>query len=85
MTRTRKAAQTPAVEYPDGYFTALVRQHDWPPQFKPAVTVDRRLDAQNKATRQMLAAGKGFASVTLGLPGAAEHIQRWRHDRPAAR
>jgi hypothetical protein len=84
MTKTQKPAAA-AAEYPPGHFTALVRLHNWPPRFKPAMTTDRRLDAQNEATRKMLAAGKGFASVTLGLPGAAQHIQRWRHDKPAAR
>jgi hypothetical protein len=63
-----------------GYFTELVRQHDWPPGFVPRMKTDRSLAVQNDATRDMLAAGRGFASVSLGLPGAAEHIKRWRRE-----
>ena len=76
----RKAVATPARQYAPGFFTALVRQHDWPPAFKPSMTKDRSLAVQNDATREMLAAGRGFASVDLGLPGAAEHIKRWRRE-----
>jgi hypothetical protein len=36
--RTRRAAAAAAapVSYPAGYFTALIREHNWPPQWQPA-------------------------------------------------
>lgn len=79
--RRRKQAAVAAVEYSPGYFTALIRQHDWPPSFRPAVVSDSDLYARRAAyARQAQAnreAGKGHAGMSLDLPGAAEYVKRW--------
>ncbi len=84
MTRKGKGTAV-APDRGAGFFSALVRQHDWPPGFVsawPANGVNTALLAQ--ASRANREAGVGFAGAGLRLPGAAEHIERWRKQRTVA-
>lgn len=67
-------AATPAREFVPGFFTALVRLHNWPPNFQPqAEWAGKRVVAAEK-----IRANGGFDGAPLGLEGAKEHIQRWQ-------
>ena len=61
------------ITYPPGFFTALIRRHNWPPgfvsqldrekpEFKPHVTTDAQRERQ-------IAAGYGWGSGTMPMPG----------------
>ena len=72
----RKRAGTPAADYPPGYFTALVRQHNWPPMWQPAtLPVDRtprHIDMSAEALRRR-SESVGWGSGTIVLPGTPVH------------
>jgi len=57
--------------YPRGYFTALVRQHNWPPSFEP--TMPALADSAARSGVNSRANG-GFDSMPLNLPGAVAHL-----------
>jgi hypothetical protein len=43
-SRTKKKVRrkiAPAAEYPPGYFTALIRRHNWPPGFRSAIDEEK--------------------------------------------
>jgi len=61
------------IAYPPGWFTELIRLHNWPPgfvsaldrekpEFKPHVTTDEQRERQ-------IAAGYGWGSGTVPMPG----------------
>lgn len=70
----RPAAAAPAHEYRPGYFTELVRTHDWPPSFvsafkrAPGEQDSAKLSQQARESRE---AGVGFGQGggTIKLPG----------------
>ncbi len=69
-----KVPSAPAVVYPPGFFTALVRKHNWPPMWQPAPDAARRprgcfgadMAPENERRR---AQGIGWGSGTLPMPG----------------
>lgn len=73
-----KSAAAPSAAVEPGFFTALVVQHNWPPSFVSAWTAGRNTAPQAEAARANRKAGIGHGAADLGLPGAAEHIKRWR-------
>lgn len=70
----RRAAAAPAPDYRPGYFTELVRAHDWPPGFVSAVTrAPGEQDAAklSQQARENREAGRGFGQGggTIKMPG----------------
>lgn len=67
-----KRKHTPATNYPAGWFTELIREHNWPPGFTPRYEHDdtdwkRRLAGQ--AAREVaINEGKGWNTGTIVLP-----------------
>ena len=75
------AATVPcAAVVPAGFFTALVRQHNWPPQWQPSVDPPDPWRNNRVKAQACRAAGAGFSAghATLGLEGAREHVARWQ-------
>jgi hypothetical protein len=78
----RPAAAAPAVSYPAGFFTALIREHNWPPRWQPAeVHTPRQHEALVKAAQAGRSAkelGVGFhsAGARLALKGGDEFLAR---------
>lgn len=68
MTRRR----TPARDYPPGFFTALVVQHNWPPRFEPRFASDlmsiQRQQASFKAREKAATEGVGWGHGTVMMP-----------------
>lgn len=72
--RTRKPRPTPAREYPRGYFTELIRRHDWPPRFAPAAVPGALAYSRLSIPVRN---GTGFDAHPLGLPGATPYVVAW--------
>lgn len=64
--------RTQRIAYPPGFFSELVKRHNWPPgfvsqierakpEYKPPVTTDAQRERQ-------IAAGIGWGSGTMALP-----------------
>lgn len=69
---------TPVKDYPQGYFTALIREHNWPPRWMPSMVADVRpgaADAARNAAQRNRELGRGHGSVPLNLPGAAKYVE----------
>lgn len=71
--RAATASQEPA-EYAPGYFTHLIRRHDWPPRFEPQMQAERKNEAGETAREVAvrvrddgLRAGKWHAIGTLPI------------------
>lgn len=62
----------PPANYPAGYFTALIREHNWPPNFTP------KFPQVNDDFRRMLAASQ--ARDRSGNPGTVlmPNTPTWR-------
>jgi len=81
-TRRPAAAAAAPVSYPPGFFTELIRAHNWPPQWQPAVVhTPRQHQALVKAAEAGRSAkdlGVGFfaAGARLGLRGGDEFLAR---------
>jgi hypothetical protein len=70
-----RAAPTPraaAASYPAGYFSALVREHNWPPRFEPQFQLGggwsdarRVMDMRERQS----ASGIGWGDGTIPMPG----------------
>ena len=75
--RRKQAPPLPTKDYPAGFLSALVVQHNWPPSFRPQTlgASVQRLQQAAQASRQH---GNGFEANPLGLPGALEHVKRWK-------
>ena len=75
--RRKQAPPLPTKDYPADFFSALVIKHNWPLSFVPQTlgASVQRLQQAAQASRQQ---GKGFEGNPLGLPGAAEHVKRWK-------
>jgi hypothetical protein len=78
--KRRKAAPAlPERTYPIGYFTELVRRHNWPPCFVSQIEDRGNHDAQRQAAQQQRQAGAhAWETMPLNMPGAAEHVARWK-------
>lgn len=72
----RKVVAAPARQCAPGFFTALVREHDWPPQFASSWSRDRQYGPQADASRALRESGRGHAGRPLGLPGSVPYISR---------
>lgn len=64
-----------AKDYAPGYFTALVRRHNWPPHYQPHLSEDELIKLAQNAKRSEVStataeAGKGHAGRDIGLPGS---------------
>lgn len=82
---SRRAAKVEAAAYPSGFFVELVLQHNWPPRFVSRWSASRSFVPQAEAARVNRQAGIGHGAADLGLPGAAEHIKRWRRESAVKR
>ena len=85
--RTGKADALPCAA--PGFFTALMRAHDWPKGWQPsAQPLDKwSHQRQNAQVGRRAEAGFSAGHAALGLDGAREHIARWQAaaaQRPAA-
>lgn len=80
-TAARFVLAVPA--YAAGHFTALVREHNWPPRWQ-SQWPQRSGAAASLETRQRWREGSGFQALPLNLPGAVAHADRWRKQRAAA-
>lgn len=74
----RRAAPVAAVpeepRYPDGWFTALVRRHNWPPRFEPqfeGVSAGERARAEAGARGREVSVrtGAGWGTGGMVMPG----------------
>jgi hypothetical protein len=71
----RRTRPEPAQQYPAGYFTELIRRHNWPPMFEAApleIKPSETLVAQiaHAARRSHEAQhGIGWAAGTVSMPG----------------
>jgi len=70
-SRRRKAAAAEATDYPPGFFTALVRQHNWPPMWQPVFQASAALRGAAALAAEMRQApgSGGWGHGTLPLPG----------------
>lgn len=66
--------RTPARDYPAGFFTALCREHNWPPMFVPKMGHDQtewqRKAAAAVARERALATGGGWGPNSITLPNS---------------
>lgn len=73
-----KRKPTPATNYPAGFFTALIREHNWPPMFEPRFAHDdtewkRRLAGQ-VAREVAITTGAGWNTGTIVLPNTPKWL-----------
>lgn len=63
-----------------GFFTALMRQHDWPKGWMPSAAPLDKWSHQRQNAQAGRAAEAGFSAghAALGLEGAREHVVRWQ-------
>lgn len=75
-----KTIKRPEVARPAGFFTALVRLHDFPPGFKASEDPPNPWRNNRDKAQACRAAGAGFSAghAALGLEGAREHVARWQ-------
>jgi hypothetical protein len=75
--RKRLAAQAvEASEYAPGYFTELIRKHDWPPSFESEWVRPKGYHSSlllSIYARENKERGVGHAGLPLNLPGAAQY------------
>lgn len=73
-----KRKPTLSTTYPEGFFTALIREHNWPPMFEPRYAHDdtewkRRMAGQ--VAREVAAReGKGWNTGTIVLPNTPKWL-----------
>ena len=67
-----KRIPTPATDYPAGFFLALVREHNWPPNFEPRFDIPdteyKRRMAGQAASEVAITTGAGWNTGTIVLP-----------------
>lgn len=73
-----KRSQPPSREFPPGYFTALMRAHNWPPMFEPQPVekptfADVKSRGATEARERQAAQGIGWAGGTCVMPGTPGH------------
>lgn len=73
------APKPPAPRFhPDGYYTALIRKHNWPPGFESQIHVDRsgRLQALARANRAVAQeTGKGWGNGAIVMTNTPKHVR----------
>lgn len=87
--KRRAAAPIPEHMLAPGYFTELIRLHNWPPMFASRIDVDRAAVLKGAAAiaqRERAAhTGEGWASGTLPMPKTPGHLRpTWMLRAPAA-
>lgn len=69
----------PPASYPPGYFTELIRAHDWPPKFEPRYAHDdtewKRRMAGIAAREVAIATGAGWNTGTIVLPNTPKWVR----------
>lgn len=74
--KSRTAMHCTAPHRPPGYYSALIRQHDWPPRFEPRMPSDmeqwRSINAAANRARSMTKGGSGV--VITGLSARADAL-----------
>lgn len=69
--------KTDPVTFPPGHFTALIREHNWPPGFEPQVVWRHddhlRQEAARHAREESAANGRGWGNGTITLPKTPKH------------
>lgn len=67
----KKKRHTPALAYPAGYFTALMREANWPPGFEAALDLGganaQRQRAASAAREAAAANGTGWGNGTIPM------------------
>ena len=76
-TTKRRKQHGPAADYAPGYFTADIREHNWPPRFESRGDWRSKRDAAPHVISERSRAGQGFDANPLGLPGAVPHVKQW--------
>jgi hypothetical protein len=79
MSRTQTAPKV----YPPGYFTALMRRHNWPPNFQSALQLDDKrygVVASQRASQQREA---GVANGQLWAIGTVPELKHKGYEKPA--
>lgn len=75
--RRRQAVAIPAHMLVPGYFTALMRQHNWPPGFTPSTDAANKMPAQfglTPAERERRAElGIGWGNGTMVMANSPKH------------
>lgn len=76
--RRKARPALPVVQYEAGFFTALVLQHNWPPQWRsvlntPAVTGHSQRSCQSREAGA--ARGEWWAVGTITMPGTRFHAK----------
>lgn len=79
MTRRRVVPPIPEHMRVPGYFTELMRRHNWPPMFEPQ-PVDRQVSeaksrGATEARERQAAQGIGWAGGTCVMPGTPGHLR----------
>lgn len=76
--KARKAL--PEVTYPAGFFSELVKAHNWPPRFESRFSVGLSTDASRAIAQKNLQAGVGWGqfAAALGLKGSVHLVRQWR-------
>jgi hypothetical protein len=70
-----KKVETPAKEYPPGYFLEPVYANGtWPPMWRPAYLEPSQSAACREAAIRSRQQGKGWASGTILMPGTPKHL-----------
>ena len=82
-----KRARLVPKDYPAGYFTALIAEHNWPPNFEPRMDIDpneyaRRLGGL-QARETALQKGVGWNTGTIVLPNTPKWLRPQMMKAPA--
>jgi hypothetical protein len=76
---------TPHTDYEPGHFTALIRKHNWPPEFVSLMKHDEReaerKQAAEKARQAASATGAGWGNGTIAMP----NTPKWTAPKPMVR
>ena len=75
--RRRRTKAAPAADYYPGYFTALIREQNWPPMFESRGNWSSARHAAPHVISAQSRGNAGFDAHPIGLPGAKEHTTRW--------
>lgn len=76
MTKRRiRPAVGPTWDRPAGYFTKLMRDHDWPPGFVSQGAFERTVATSIKERERQTAEGIGWAGGTTVLPGTPKNAR----------
>jgi hypothetical protein len=76
--KARKAL--PEVTYPAGFFSELVKAHNWPPRFEPRMRFGKGSEDARSSAQLSRESGQGWghSSNALGLKGSKHLVQQWK-------